>query len=275
MRVILVPVADRPECARALQTAFDLGKRLDASVSGCHIRPHRSSDVSLSSAFAEAAWRRKNTKKAPQAARALYEQIAEQNGYKVVKRASANPTAIWAQKVGSPEKLMHIIGPVSDLVIVSRPAKSGGVADVFMMSALIESARPVLVLPQSGRKKIGSKIVVAWNQSRKAARAVSAALPLLQRADEVTIVSCGAEDRLGPKSSQLAAYLAHWNIDAERVSTRGRDVESELIAAYRDAGADLLVGGAYSRSRWREKVFGGTTEFLLRKASVPVLAFHS
>ncbi len=275
MRVILVPVADRPECARALQTAFDLGKRLEASVSGCHIRPHRSSEVSLSSAFSEAAWRRKSTKKAPQAARALYEQIAEQNGYKVVKRASANANAIWAEKVGSPEKLMNIIGPVSDLVIVSRPAKTGGVADVFMMSALIESARPVLVLPQSGRRKIGTKIVIAWNQSREAARAVSAALPLLQRANEVTIVSSGTEDRLGPKSSHLTSYLAHWGIKAERIATRGRDVESELIGAYRDAGGDLLIGGAYSRSRWREKVFGGTTKFLLRKAKVPVLLLHS
>lgn len=275
MRVILVPVADRPECARALQTAFDLGKRLEASVSGCHIRPHRSSEVSLSSAFAEAAWRRKNTKKAPQAAKALYEQIAQQNGYKVVKRASATPSAIWAEKVGSPEKLMNIIGPVSDLVIVSRPAKTGGVADVFMMSALIESARPVLVLPQSGRKKIGSKVVVAWNQSSEAARAVTAAMPLLQHADEVTVVSCGAEDRLGPKSSQLITYLAHWGIKAERVSTRGRDVDSELLGAYRDAAADLLLGGAYSRNRWREKVFGGTTKFLLRDARIPVLLVHS
>ena len=52
MRVLLVPVADRPECARALNTAFDLGARLEASVSGCHIRPHRNSDVSLGSEFA-------------------------------------------------------------------------------------------------------------------------------------------------------------------------------------------------------------------------------
>ena len=57
MRVILVPVADRPECARALNTAFELGKKLNASVSGCHIRPHKGSDVTLSSEFAEAAWR--------------------------------------------------------------------------------------------------------------------------------------------------------------------------------------------------------------------------
>ena len=69
MRVMLVPVADRPECARALNTAFDLGNRLGASVTGCHIRPHRRSDLSLSSEFADAAWRRKSTKRAPVAAK--------------------------------------------------------------------------------------------------------------------------------------------------------------------------------------------------------------
>ena len=72
MRVILVPVADRPECARALDVAFDIGKRLGASVSGCHMRPHRYSEVSLSSAFADKAWRRKSTKKAPAARRAAW-----------------------------------------------------------------------------------------------------------------------------------------------------------------------------------------------------------
>ena len=97
MRVILVPVADRPECARALQTAFDLGERLGASVTGCHMRPHRQSDVTLSPAFAEAAWRKKSTKRAPQAARALYEQIAAQHDYDVVKRARRAPCALWQE----------------------------------------------------------------------------------------------------------------------------------------------------------------------------------
>ena len=83
MRVILVPVADRPECARALQTAFDLGERLGASVTGCHMRPHRLSDVTVSRAFAEAAWRRKSAGRAPRAARTLYEQIAAQHGFRV------------------------------------------------------------------------------------------------------------------------------------------------------------------------------------------------
>lgn len=272
MRVILVPVADRPECAKALQTAFELGKRLGASVNGCHIRPHRNSATSLS----DAAWRRKNTSKnAPEAAKKLYEQMAEQHGYEMIKRPRAKPGALYCERVGSPAKVLSIMGPVSDLTVVTRPADRGSVAELFLNSALDETQRPVLVLPPAGRRNIGSKVVIAWNQSREAARAVKTAMPILQQADEVTIISCGAEDRVGPKSSQIAGYLTHWGIKSTRVNTRGKDIEKELVAAFKEAGADLMIAGAYSRNRWREKVFGGTSDYLLRKAKIPVFMVHA
>lgn len=275
MRVILVPVADRPECARALQTAFDLGKRLGACVSGCHMRPHRYSKVTMTSAFADAAWRKKSTKRAPEAAKSLYGKVAEQNGYEMIRRARVAPGALWAERVGSPEKLIGIVGPMADLIVVSRPKERGGVAEMFLNAALMNSSRPVLILPQAARKKIGQRVCIGWNQSQEAAQTVAAALPILQHASEVTVVSCGPEDQPGPKSTQLVSYLAHWGIQAERVATKGREVNGELMGACKDARADLLLAGAYSRSRWREKVFGGTTEYLVHKARIPVLTLHT
>jgi nucleotide-binding universal stress UspA family protein len=275
MKLILVPVADRPECARALGTAFDLGKRLGASVSGCHMRPHRYSDVSLSSAFADAEWRKKSTKTAPASAKALYERAAEQSGYEVIRRPRREPGALWSEKVGAPGVLMGISGPASDLVVVSRPAREGGVAEMFLKAALLDSTAPTLILPQRGRKLVGRRILIGWNQSPEAARAVRAAVPLLAVADEVTLVTCGAEDRPGPKAQDMARYLAFHGIQTERVTTRGRDIDGELVAAFRDVNADLLLTGAYSRSRWREKIFGGTTEHLLTNANIPLLTLHS
>lgn len=287
MRVILVPVADRPECARALRTAFFLGKRLDASISGCHIRAHTNSKVTLSSEFSaqyfggaskstDSAWRGKTTKKATVAARRLFESITESNGYEVVKRARETPTAAWHERVGSPDKVMSIIGPVSDLVVVSRPPNSGGeIARIFMMTALMESGRPVLILPQAGAAKVGRRICIAWNQSIEAMRAISASMSLLQAADKVTIVSAGPEDRLGPKSQQLVQYLKSWGVSAERVATRGRDVEKELLASYRKSDSDLLLMGAYSKSRWRQIAFGSTSQHILEKARIPVLMLHN
>ncbi len=275
MRSILVPVSDRPESAKALNTAFTLGKRLGASVTGCHIRPHRNSDVSLSTAFADAEWRRKNNKKTPTLAKELYEQVAGRYGYELSNRARVSPAALWQEKVGSPEIVLGIVGPVSDLVVVTRPARRGGVADMFMVSAILQSASPVLVLPRAAKRVVGTRVVIAWNQSREAARTVRLALPVLATADEVTIVSCGREDEPGPKSSQLAGYLKQWGIKTTRENTRGRSIEDELLDVCNDRGADLVVAGAYSKSRWRQRVFGGTTQHMLYKARLPLLTLHT
>lgn len=274
MRVILVPVANRPECARALNTAFDLGQRLGASVSGCHIRPNRNSTLTVDSEFAAAAWKKKGTKSAPAAAQALYKRMAEQHGYELIRRPRVNPGALWSERVGSPDKIMGIVGPVSDLIVVSRPTRPNSVASLFLSAALTQSSRPVLLLPQSGWRKVANRICIAWDQSPRAARTVANAIPLLQKADEVTIVSCGPEERPGPKAAQLVGYLAHWGVKAQREQTRGRRVEVELMDACQDVRADLLVSGAYTHYRWYEKVLGGTTEFLIHKARMPVLMQH-
>ncbi len=274
MRLILVPVADRPECARALNAAFDLGGRLGASVSGCHIRPHRYSDTALTFSFAHAAWRRKNTKRAPVAAKALYEKMAQAHGYEMIRRARQKPGALWAERVGSPDVVMGIVGPVCDLVVVSRPQRLRGVADMFLRAALFETNSPVLILPERTKRTVGKRVVIGWNQSKEVARTVSDVLPLLVQADEVTIVTCGPEDMPGPKSTQLASWLAHWGVKAQRISTKGRRVHPELMDAYQEVNGDLLVAGAYSHSRWRERVFGGTTEWLLHHLRAPLLTMH-
>lgn len=274
MRVILVPVADRPECTRALQTAFDIGNRIGASVSGCHVRPHRYSDVALSPGFPDAVWRKKSTREAPAAAKTLYREIAAQNGYQVVRRPRAKPGAIWCERVGSPDRILGIVGPMADLIVVSRPAKPNSVADMFLKAALFRSSRPVLLLPPKNRRVVGRHVVIAWNQSAEAALCVSAAIAILQHARSVTIVTCGSEDRPGPKSTQLAAYLAQYGVRAERVAKPGKQVEAGLLQTCKEHHADLLISGAYSRRRWRERLFGGTTEYLIRKARMPVLMLH-
>lgn len=146
---------------------------------------------------------------------------------------------------------------------------------MFMSAALLESSRPVLVLPRSGRPEIGKRISIAWNQSGEAIRAVAAAMPLLRLADHVNIISCKSELGLGPKSTQLATYLRFWGVEAKRVTMRGSDDAKALINAYEESESDLLVMGAYSRSRLRQRIFGGVTEFMLHRANIPVLMLHT
>ena len=287
MRVIFVPVADRPECAAALREAFTLGETLGASVIGCHIRPHNDSPIELPSmldvlgvtsdeAQWQAAWKSRDIKTAGGAAKELFSQVAERHGYDLLRKPRPKPGAVWMEKIGSPQKVIAIMGPVSDLLVISRPSTKGGtLARLFLSASLLKSARPVLVLPQTEKHTVGKRICIAWNQSAEASRAVGAALPLLAQAERVSIVTCGAETRAGPKSGQLAAYLKYWGIKSEHVSTQGKDESKEIIATYKDTGSDLLVMGAYSRNRMSQLVFGGVTEFMLKRASIPVLMLHT
>jgi nucleotide-binding universal stress UspA family protein len=287
MRVIFVPVADRPECAVLLSKSFELAADLGASVLGCHIRPHSYSEVSLPATQAEAAisgseaewraaWKPRSKQHTSAAARTLFTRLAERQGFDLHKTPRAKPGAIWMEKTGSPQSVIGIVGPVTDLLVVSRPeGKDGSIARLFLMAAMMASARPVLVLPQGGDWTVGKRICIAWNQSKDAALAVASALPLLQLAQRVSIVSSGPENKPGPKSSQLAAYLKCWGIQSDRVTTKGNDDNKEILAAFKSTKSDLLVMGAYSRSRFSQTIFGGVTDYMLKRAAIPVLMRHN
>jgi len=287
MKVILVPVADRPECVTALNTAFAFGHLVCGSVIGCHIRPHSHSPVALppsrrlswitnEQAEWQAASKPQNAENASTAAKALFARLAERHEYDLLRRPRTKPGAVWMEKVGSPHKVIGILGPVADLLVVSRPSTKGGsLARVFLSACLLRSSRPVLVLPQTRRRTIGNRICIAWNQSVEAARAVAAAMPLLMRAECVSIVTCGAETRAGPKAGQLATHLKYWGIRSERIPIQGKDEPKDIIAAYKSTNSDLLVMGAYSRNRVSQLVFRGETVYMLKRASMPILMLHT
>lgn len=278
MRAILIPVADRPECVSALDVAFALAKLHDANVAGCHVRPHRPQTAVpfdgmmpadpqlLLDALAE-------QKLHSEQAKALFAHTAKRHGFAAAKRPRLGKStqALWHEMVGTPARILSIVGPVHDLAVVSRPKlKSSGHARAFLLAALLHSARPVLVLPQKPVAPEFGNVLVAWDQSPYAAGALHAAIPILQRAHSVALVSAGPENRAGPKSSYAIDYLKHWGVRADKLSTRGLKPEREIEHTLREVGAELLVMGAYSRSRLRELVFGGVTEHMLFRTEIPI-----
>jgi hypothetical protein len=289
MKVILIPVNDRPECTLALHHGFMLGQQTQSSVIGCHIRPHTNPEVSLSDKIVgsiitpdsydlawEAALKEKFTDEDPIKAHMLFKSMAEQYNYEISKKHKNTPCALWSEKVGSPERLFAIMGPVSDLIIISRPVKRGrSLARTFMFAAVLNSSTPVLVLPQDKINTLGKRICIAWNQSTEATSAVKAAIPILQQADKVNIVTCGVENKLGPKAKHLQKYLNHWEVKADHIKTKGADEKQAILDAYGKTNSDMLVMGGYSRSRLRERVFGGVTEYMLNKAEIPIFILHT
>ena len=146
---------------------------------------------------------------------------------------------------------------------------------------VLSSGRPVLVVPYIGAPEaIGRRVVVAWDASREAARAVGDAMPILEQASSVVVVS------INPKSTSLGhgevpgadigVHLARHNVnvEVERVLAGQVSVGNALLSHIADRGADLLVMGAYAHSRVRELVLGGATRTILESMTVPVLMAH-
>ncbi|MDO9296425.1 universal stress protein [Bradyrhizobium sp.] len=150
----------------------------------------------------------------------------------------------------------------------------------YAESVIFGSGKPTLILPVSPSRRpfqVGT-VAVAWDFSRAAARAISDALPILELAKQVRIVTVDNEKALGTKRSgeELAKNLSRHGIDVvlDKVDAKGRPIGEVLVSYTSSQNADLLVMGAYGHSKWREFVLGGATRSLLSKPPLPILLSH-
>ena len=148
-------------------------------------------------------------------------------------------------------------------------------------TTLLSSGRPVLVLPYLGDfSAVGRNILAGWKSTREAARAINDAMPLLQRADTVTVLAINPEHGIGGDgdvpASDIALHLARHGVKASAAHTVAKEIpEGDALLNYAsDNGADLIVAGGYGHSRMRELMFGGVTRTLLTSMTVPVFLSH-
>lgn len=168
---------------------------------------------------------------------------------------------------------------VADLTVLARPSHLTPHYTMDLLEeAIFQSGRSVLIVGQQHTiMEFPKTVMVAWDGGREAARAVREALPLLQSAETVIVAAIGnmpfgAE---GPKS--ITAYLRLHGVHAICMHSsldKHEEAEEIFLERARSKGADLVVMGAYSHSRWREMVLGGFTRFMLRDTDIPVLMAH-
>jgi nucleotide-binding universal stress UspA family protein len=174
---------------------------------------------------------------------------------------------------------MEAAARLADLTVVGQynPGVDPATDEPLVDALVIHAGRPVLVVPHIGApEEIGRRVLVAWNNSREAARAVADALPLLAAATKVTVVTADARKGEDVPGADLARFLAEHGVKAEVTHTRGKDLDvgPMLLSMAADGGHDLLVMGAYGRSRVREMVLGGASNHIIRHMTLPVLMSH-
>src|SRR5262245_43373693 len=207
-------------------------------------------------------------------ARTRFAEVCRRKGLALVDDAqrSTSVTASWQT---SRDDLGNLASAAryADLVVVGRPGRSNGLARSHIAALLAKSGRPLLIAPKSPRSSITGTAFVCWKEAPEAARALSAALPLLAKAQRVVVANVIEEADQPPQSLHgVARYLAFHGIAAEtRLLPRSAPVQDLLVAAADAHEADLIVLGAYGHSRAREFVFGGCTRSFLDDARVPVL----
>ncbi len=172
----------------------------------------------------------------------------------------------------------------ADLCILGQDQPEGpaSVNYTFAEHLLFVSGRPVIFVPPvKSLETLGRHIVVAWNSSRPAARSVNDALPLIERAEQTTVLLINSSGILrahgGLPGERLAEHLRRHgaSTDVVRIDDVAPDaVADRLQAEARALGADLIVAGAFGHPRLWEKLLGGVTYDLLARMSLPIFMSH-
>jgi nucleotide-binding universal stress UspA family protein len=204
----------------------------------------------------------------------------------VFEQATANyrDKVEWRQQIGMSIEAMNLNARYHNLVVLGQREPGvdpDGLPPDFVAAVGLGCGRPVMVLPYAGEISTHNRhVMVAWNASREATRAVTDALPLLRHAERVTVLTISPE--VGDHAhgeipgADIAHYLARHDVKVEvaRDTAFSRDMGEVLLSAAADRAVDTIVMGLYGHSRLRELVTGGASRTLLASMTVPVLMSH-
>lgn len=275
IRSILVHLDTSPQCPVRLRLAHELAQRFDAAATALFAAS--AAEVLMpfgdTPEYSMAAVRAEFEADRRQRARAVFD-AAQAQGLGRLQWAEL-PSLAGMQGFSAQALYADL------LVMGQRVPPVDQMPDVpadFAESVLVASGRPALVVPHIGLPEtVGRTVLVAWKETREAARAVSAALPWLQTADTVHVL-IGAERGAAATSaaSSIETWLGHHGVKPQlhRFDTGGADAGDLLLSEAAARSADLLVMGCYGHARAREWMLGGASRTVLQTMTLPVLMAH-
>ena len=273
LKRILAHFDNTERSKRALDAALELANASDAHLIGCGVESYPTvpdfvgAQVPVEVYESIAA----QTRAALETARDAFTETC--------RKAGREDRSEWQQVRGDPASALASAARCVDLIVIGQsepdrdPAHIAALPDDLVLTA----GRPILTVPYIGvKKKIGQSVLVAWSDTRESARAVMDALPILQSARSVTLLTVNPEDEFSLPGADIARWLAEHGVETEltRMTADSIDIADAILNQVSESGADLIVMGGYGHSRLRETVLGGTTRTILRQMTVPTLLAH-
>jgi nucleotide-binding universal stress UspA family protein len=286
IKTILVPATGNQTDDAVFTSALAAARAFNAHLCFLHIRVDAAAMVAamatdgsgaamvsgLVERIDEEATRREDT------ARQLFQRFCERERLAIedTPAGQQSPTAQWLGQSGDEAYWVREYGRAADLLVIGHPADDQGVSIDTIEAALVGSGRPVLIVPTTPLVSLPETVVIAWKAAPEAARAVTAAMPLLSNAKRVLIVTVAEEQGLSDVEAARLMTTLGWhglNASTRHLKPDRLGAADTLLAAAAEEKA-LVVMGAYGHNRMREWIFGGFTEHVLRGAVVPLLMMH-
>jgi nucleotide-binding universal stress UspA family protein len=276
LKDLLVVVDDTPAAAARIDVAAQLAVKHDAHVTGLYVVTAATIPTYLEAEIPEAVRSAQRARAEELAAKAatLFEDR--------MRRFGLTDRSEWRSVRGDPTELVAVHGRYADLVVVGQvdPKRDRDMPTVQPQDLVFDCGRPLLVVPYAGTfASVGERLLVGWNASREAARAVADALPLIAKAQRVLVLAVNPKPGhlgLGDEpGADIARHLSrHGRVQATHITTDAVEAGDTVLNTIADESCDLVVMGAYGRSRLREQVLGGMTRYMLEHMTVPVLMSH-
>jgi nucleotide-binding universal stress UspA family protein len=276
MKTILIPAEDHDAMPAVLEAARLVAHAFGSYMEGFAVRPSAGTYVTVepvSSLAIAGAYE-------PDTARQVRAQFETFMRAHKVPHGGKEPAVFswgWPREEAAEDSFIGSRGRVFDLIVLGRPGpEPQNPRTPPLETALFESGRPVLIVPAAAPKSIGKNILVHWNRSTQQARTTEYALPLLHRAEKVTVLMVEGGTVPGPSGEEAAQHLRRNGIKADALTAKpGARTPGEIVLEHAASlGCDLLVKCAYTQSRLRQMIFGGATRHILANATLPVLMAH-
>ena len=210
-------------------------------------------------------------------AREAFESLIAERGIPLGSLKGEGLRAGWTEMMGTGPEGLGEYARAFGISVLHHDLAGGDMDWKSTAEALLfESGRPLLLVSDEIPRTIGRRILIAWNGSTETARALSAARPLLARSEAIQVLSVEGGMVSGPDVELITAHLraSGFKVQSKIVEGAGATVGQVIVSEAKDFDADLIIKGAFTRSRLRQLVFGGPTSEIFNHAVCPVILCH-